>query len=194
MAKSNNPPKNENVQSSEVIANQDNQQDFDIKPQPRNTPEKVLFSWKAPARPFKRRDREFWVTAVAIAFIVGLILLIVEGFMPVLLVISLVFLFYVMNTVEPDIIDYEITNKGVKVAGKTTSWDLFTRFWFSRRFHSDLIIFEMIVLPGRMELVSEGIDKKALEEIISEYIPHEEVPPSNLDKLANRLSKNLPGN
>ena len=45
--------------------------------------EKDLVTWIAPARPFKRRDRQFYLTTVSIAGIVCLILFLAEGAMPV---------------------------------------------------------------------------------------------------------------
>src|SRR3990167_3231537 len=113
--------------------------------------EKELLTWTAPARPFKRRDREFYITIIAIAGIVGLVLFLIEGFMPVILIVSLVFLFYVLSTVEPENIEYKITNKGIKVVDKRTDWSLINRFWFSRRFDSELLVVETLGLPGRME-------------------------------------------
>ena len=64
---------------------------------PRIVPERELMSWTAPARPFKRRDRQFYVTTFSIAGIVGLILFLAEGFMPVLLIISIVFILCSLN-------------------------------------------------------------------------------------------------
>ncbi len=48
--------------------------DGDIAEKIRHTPEKELLTWTAQARPFKRMNREFWVTVIAMAAIVGLIL------------------------------------------------------------------------------------------------------------------------
>jgi hypothetical protein len=158
----------------------------------RREPEKDLVSWTAPARPFKRRDREFYITIIAIAFIVGLVLFLVEGFMPVILIVSLVFLFYVLSTVEPENIEYKITNKGVKVVGKRTDWGVMNRFWFSRRFDSELVIIETLGLPGRMELVINPSDKEGIRSALSAYLAEEEAPPSYLDKAANWFSKKLP--
>jgi len=156
--------------------------------------ERDLITWEAPSRPFKRRDRQFYITVFAIAGIVAVVLFFIEGFMPVVLIVSLVFLFYVMNTVEPGHVEYKITNKGVKVAGKRTEWSVMTRFWFTQRFDSELIIFETLVLPGRLEMVlKEGI-KEDLKKSVSTYLPEEEVPPSGLDKAANWFAQKLPGN
>lgn len=159
---------------------------------PKLEQEKELFSWKAPSRPFKRRDREFWVTVGAIAFIFGLILYFAEGVMPVILIIAVVFLYYVMATVEPEIVEYAITNKGVKFAGKTTAWGVLTRFWFTSRLNSKLLVFEMITLPGRLELVINEKDQDALRKVLLDYVIEEEAPPSGLDKAANYISEKLP--
>jgi len=160
----------------------------------RKEPEKDLITWTAPSRPFKRRDREFYVTIIAIAAIVGLILFLVEGWMPVILIVSLVFLFYVMSTVEPENIEYKITNKGVKIADKRTGWEFLIRYWFSRRFNNELLVFESVLLPGRIELVINSENKEGLKKALSEYLPEEEAPPSYLDKTANWLARKLPGN
>lgn len=154
--------------------------------------EKELLSWTAPSRPFKRRNRDFYVTIIAIAALVGLILFFVDGFMPVLLIISLVFLMYVLSTVEPEQIEYLITNRGIKIAGKRTDWESMGRFWFTKRFDSELLVIETGNLPGRMELVVLPERKDDLKKVLAEYLLHEEIPPSGLDKAANWFAKKLP--
>lgn len=157
-------------------------------------PEKDLVSWRAPARPFKRRNRQFYVTIIAMAAILGLILFLAEGFMPVVLIVSLVFLFYVLSTVEPEEIEYKITSKGVKIQGKLTAWEVLGRFWFSRRFDSELLILETAGLPGRMEMVVDSSSKEEVRKALSTKLVEEEVPPSTLDKVANWFANKLPGN
>lgn len=160
----------------------------------RKEPERDLVIWTAPARPFKRMDREFYVTIIAIAAVVGLILFLVEGWMPVILIVSLVFLFYVMSTVEPENIEYKITNMGVKMAGKRTNWEVLVRYWFSRRFNNELLVFESLLLPGRIELVIDSGDKEKMKKALSTFLPEEEAPPSYLDKAANWFGGKIPGN
>ena len=86
--------------------------------------EKIIFSWTAPLRPFVQRDREFWIRVIAIASIFGFILFIVEGAMPVILMISIIFLFYVLSNVRPENIDYKITDLGIKLGKFTNYWVL----------------------------------------------------------------------
>ncbi len=156
--------------------------------------EKDLVTWIAPARPFKRRNREFFVTVIAMASVSGFVVFLIEGWLPVLLIISLVFLFYVMSTVEPENIQYKITTKGISVGGKTTTWDIMNRFWFAKRFESELLVVETAVLPGRLEVVVNSEVKEKIKKAVSDYLVHEEVPPSYLDKIALWFSKRMPGN
>ncbi len=171
---------------------QNQAQDTDQRVRPE--PEKELFSWSAPSRPFKKREREFWVSAVAISAIAGFILFIIEGVMPVILIIALFFLFYILSTVKPEEIQYKITNYGIKIVDKTTDMNLLTRYWFGKRFGSDLLIFEMVVFPGRLELVIHSKDKEKIKKALKEYLLFEEAAASNLDRAATYLSKKIPGN
>jgi len=161
---------------------------------PKVVSERDLVNWTAPARPFKRRDRRFYVTTFSIAGIIGLILFLAEGFMPVLLVISIVFLYYVLSTVEPENIEYKVTNLGIKVAGSLTRWNQFRRFWFTRRFDNNLLVLETISLPGRMEVVVAPEIMEKLKKEISEFVPFEEIPASGVDNFIDWISKKLPGN
>jgi len=154
--------------------------------------EKDLIIWIAPARPFKRRDKQFYLTTVSIAGIVCLILFLAEGAMPVILIVSLIFLYYVMSTVAPEDIEYKITNKGVKVGGRTTNWQSLGRFWFGKRYDSDLLIFETSVLPNRMELVIKSDVKEEVRKNLKEYLIEEEISPSKLDKAIDWFSSKLP--
>ncbi len=154
--------------------------------------EKILLKWISPSRPFKRRSKDFYTTILIIAALMGIIIFFIEGFMPILLLISLVFLFYVMSTIEPENIEYQITNLGIKIGGKKIPWNQMRRFWYTTRFGSDLLVIETLSLPGRIELMVKLDIKEEITKTISKYLPHEEVPASFLDKLSSRLSKVLP--
>lgn len=163
------------------------------EPEPsRRIEEKTLIEWTAPARPFKRRTKDFYISLMAISAIIGLILFVVEGFMPILLLISLVFLFYVMSTIEPENITYQVTNLGVRIADKRTGWDMMGRFWLTKRFGSELLIIEVFRIPGRIELVIDPAKKADIEKTMGQHLVHEEIPPSLLDKAANWLTRRLP--
>jgi hypothetical protein len=158
----------------------------------RREAERDLAVWTAPARPFKKRNRTFYITLVAIAAIVGLILFLVEGFMPVVLIIALIFLFYILSTVEPEKIQYKITNRGIKVADKRTDFPLCLRFWFTKRFDNELLVVEIATIPGRLELVINPVDKEQIRKALLIYLPEEEASPSFLDRASDWFAKKLP--
>ena len=156
--------------------------------------EKELFSWSAPARPFKRRDREYYVTLLAIASIVGLVLFIAEGAMPVILLAALVFLYYILNTVEPESVGYKISTWGIRVANVLNPWENLRRFWFSERRGNWLLVLETNGLSGRLELVINQDDLEKLRENLKEYLPEEKITPSFFDKTVDWVSQRLPNN
>jgi len=136
--------------------------------------EKDIFTWTAPSRPFIQRNREFWVKVIAISSVFAFILFIVEGAMPVLLMISLIFLFYVLSTVRPENIEYKITNLGVKIGGVTNRWEYIQRFWFSKRGNDHVLILDLPTLSGNLELVYNVKDKDEIRFALKKFIPEEE--------------------
>jgi hypothetical protein len=160
----------------------------------RREPERDLVSWKAVSRPFKKRDKQYFVTVFAVVGIVSLVVFLAEGLMPVVLIISLVFLYYIMSTVAPEEVEYKITNKGVKIADKLIEWQLFIRFWFGKRMDNDVLFFDTFNLPGRMEIVIKPELKETLKKEISAYLPYDEASATSLEKVTNWVAKKLPAN
>jgi hypothetical protein len=154
--------------------------------------EKDLFVWTAPARPFKSYGKKFYVTIFSIVGIVSIILFVAEGIMPVILLISLIFLFYVLSTVQPEKIEYKITNKGIKIADKETFWQNVVKFCLTKRSDSDVLVFETTTFPGRLQLVVTPEIKGKLKNEISQYIPYQEIQVSTLDKVTDWIVKKLP--
>ena len=161
-------------------------------PKPQRIEEKTYFSWKAHARPFKRRSREFWVKLIAMATLAAFIMFILESVLSVILVISLVFLFYVLSTVEPDVVEYKVTDFGIRIDEHLTPWDYFIRFWFTERFGTTILVIEMPVVPGRMELVANKEEKEKLKDVLTSFVPEEKSSPTNIDKAAEWLSSKMP--
>ncbi len=154
--------------------------------------EVVELSWTADARPFMSRSKDFWVRLLSISFLIGVILFIVEGPMPVLLMAALIFLFWTLTTVRPEKVTFSITNKGVRFDNKLTAFGEMGRFWFAVRPGAEVVVFELFRLPGRLELVVPEDKKKEVLEVLEKYLDHEEIAPNLLDKTANWASQYLP--
>lgn len=162
------------------------------KPKKKVIQEESLFSWTEKSRPFERRSRDFYISLLSVAVLLGLLLFVIEGPMPVILEAAIVFLFYALSTREPEQVSYEITNKGIRIAGRLTEWSKMGRFWFTDRLNHRLLVIETSVIPGRLELVVNSDIEEKLEKILEEYLVNEEVPPSFFDKAASWASQRLP--
>jgi len=154
--------------------------------------EKVLVSWMAPSRPFKKRSRDFYITMVSIGTLIGVVLLLIEGIMPVLLLVGIGFLAYVLFNVKPEEIEYQVTNLGIRIAGQRMEWNLLGRFWFTNRLGADLLIIEANNIAGRIEVVVSPEIKGQLEKELKDHLVKEEIPPAFFDKAASWVSKKLP--
>ncbi len=154
---------------------------------------KILFSWKAPIRPFKRRDKDFWTTVLAIIFLLSLILFFVKEWFLIAAIISLAFVYYVLSTVSPEEIEYRITNKGISFEEKSYDWDFLWRFWFSEKYGQKLLnIDTRLSMPGRLSLVIKKEDEPKIKEILEKYLLNEEAPLTFFDKASAWLAKKLP--
>ncbi|MDO8551420.1 MAG: hypothetical protein Q7S03_01945 [bacterium] len=154
---------------------------------------KVLFSWKSAERPFKKRDREFWTTVLSIVFLVGVILFFIKEWLLIGVIIALVFVYYVLSTVPPGEVEHQITNRGIRFAGKDYLWEEIGRFWFSERLGQKVLIFELRKgLVSRLELLLGGADQKRIKEILLKYLPEETPNPTFLDQASAWLTRKVP--
>lgn len=155
-------------------------------------PEKELFTWQSPARYFKKRTKQFWTTIVTIASLFSFIIFLAEGPMPVILIVAVIFLYYVLSNVEPEEIQYKITTRGIRVEDKLTEMEVISRFWFHKKLETNLLILEVLQIPGRLELVVNAKDLDKIRKVLFNYLPEEEAPPTNFDKFTSWFSEKLP--
>lgn len=159
--------------------------------------EKVLFSWRAVARPFQRRDREFWTTVLAILALVSLILFFVKEWFLIAVFLALTFLYYVLTTVEPEKVDYRITTRGVYLPGgeMRVDWDWFRSFWFSSRWGHRLLNLETYFgFPRLVSLVIDPSKEKELRRLLSRFLPEKKKKPDFVERFSRWLVRQLPLN
>ena len=155
---------------------------------------KTLYVWKAPIRPFQQRGREFWKTVLTIAFFVGFILFLFKEWLLIATIASLLFVYYVLSTVEPEKIEHKITSRGIIYAGEMYYWEIISQFWFSEKYAQRLINFELRgegFVHRLILMVGEG-DEKTIKSILTKYILEQEIPPSFLDKASDWIQKKVP--
>ncbi|HSW89483.1 MAG TPA: hypothetical protein VLH19_01275 [Patescibacteria group bacterium] len=155
--------------------------------------EKVLLEWDAPARPFKKRDREYYTTIAVIVFLVSLILFFAGQFLFIAVVISLAFVSYVLASVAPDHIHNRVSTFGIHVGDQLFYWEELGRFWFTTKYGHDLMHVETArAFPGVLIVLLDGVEKENMKKIMLKYTVHEKPRPTWLDKAANWMQAKFP--
>ena len=155
--------------------------------------EKIILEWTAPARPYKTRSREFYTTVLSIAFLLGVILLLIKEFLLIGVIIAFAFLSYVLATHKPDDVTHQITTKGIRTDNKLFEWDGFTNFWLKKEWDQEVIICKTkAALPGVILLVINPTKREDIIKAIGDKIPLEKPLDSFVDKASRWLGDKIP--
>ncbi len=160
------------------------------------TDKMTLVRWRAPGRLFKKRDRLFFQTVIALVFLIGLILFLIKEFLLIGVVLALTFVTYVLTTVPPEEIEHQIKVKGFESAGLFTPWEDLSEFWFEEKWGQKLLVLQKknsATFPSRIIVLLGNQDPHLIKEKINEYLPFREKPEKNwVDDVANWLHQHLP--
>ena len=159
-----------------------------------NNPQ-VVFSWKAPLRPYKKKSALILRFYIAIALLLSLIFFFFGDKILLIPVWAILFLFYVLTITPPPEVENKITVFGIETAGVTIRWEVLSHFYFTKRFGFYLLtivprppFFSHVYLVVPNEEI-----KKTLIDILSQHLIYQEKPQRNLiDKVIDWLAKLLP--
>jgi hypothetical protein len=165
-----------------------------VQPPVQLEPLRTLLTWTSPARPFKKRDKEFFRTIASLLILVVIILFFAQQFMLILAVLATAFLAYVLNTVPPENVEHQITTQGVVTAGHNYEWKNLKHFFFSKKHNSDILnVATKQNFPSLLMLLIEEKDKDQIKEMLKKYLLFKEnVAPNWLDTASNWLSDKIP--
>lgn len=155
----------------------------------------VIFFWKAPLRPYKKRSRQILRFYIAVTLLLCLIIFFFGDKILLIPICALLFLFYVLTITPPPEVENKITKFGIEAAGVTLRWEALSHFYFTKRFG-----FDVLTIVGRgpyfyhAYLVTPNEEiKKHLMTILSEHLVFQEKPQRGItDKMIDILSKLIP--
>ena len=155
--------------------------------------EKTLVSWKGPARPFKRLDRQGMAVPAVIAVLVGVILLVAGEWMLIVVVGALAFAYYMWSTVQPEDTEYILTTRGLRMFGRLYEWSVMTKWWIEERWGAEYIAVESWATPmGKMYLpLGKGEEKKIIE-VFEKYLIKEKPVETAVDKMGKWVGEKFP--
>lgn len=166
-------------------------------PQPKETDEdliKVYLAWKAPSRPFRKKDRSYYTTIAIIVVLLILIAVLAQETLLIGVLLALAFVAYVLGFVPPEDIDYKISSQGITIEDHFYFWDEMDSFWFSEKEGQRILhVLTHLRFPGQLMLVLGGEDEEKVKRTVAMFLPfHEIAPKSFIDNWAEKLQKHFP--
>ena len=155
---------------------------------------KSIIAWKSPDRIFKSRSKKYF-TKVALYALVGILASIAFGeFFLVGVILAVVFVVYVLATVEPQTIEHRITNMGVVNGGRAFLWEELDSFWFEKRGDDRLLLVQTdLHYPTRLiMLLSQQITERVLLDVLEKHLHYHAAPVHTMfDRWAQALQKRI---
>lgn len=154
---------------------------------------KSIISWKAPERIFKARSKKYF-TKVALYGLVLILAAIAFGeFFLVGVIISIIFVVYVLATSTPNVILHKITNMGIISGGRAYLWEDLDSFWFDRRGDDRVLLVQTrLRFPTRLIMILTTVSERTLLDILERHLHFHHAPVHTLmDKWANSVQKRI---
>ncbi len=155
----------------------------------------IIFSWKAPLRPYKKRGKNIIRFFLALALLLSLLVIFFADTILLIPIWSVLFLFYVLTVTPPQEIEHKITKFGIESADITMRWELLSHFYYTQRLgftlltivaHPPFSMHSYFVVPN------EEIKKKVTT-ILSEHLIYQEKPTRTLtERMIGWLSLLIP--
>jgi len=155
----------------------------------------VIYLWKAPLRPYKKRSKLILRFYVALSLLLSLIIFFFGDKILLLPIWSILFLFYTLTITPPPEVENKITTFGIESAGVIASWENLSHFYFGRRFGFDtLTIVSQPPFFYHFYLVIPNNEvKEKVFSILTQHLIYQEKPKKTLtDKIADFFLGLLP--
>ena len=155
---------------------------------------RTILEWTAPGRPFRKRGRQYYLTSLLIMLLVEVILFLFSQYLLMLVVLSFVFVAFVLNTVAPSDFKYRISSEGITVEDHFFLWQELYDFYFKKREGIDVVhIRTHSFIPGELTLTLGNITREHIKSALLPYLPYREIIKSTfMEKSADWMTKNFP--
>lgn len=157
-------------------------------------PVRTLLSWHAPARPYRRKDRSYYTTVIALFVLICLIAFLMGNKLLIGVILAIVFVIYVLNFIPPEEIEYKISTQGLTIGDHFYHWQQLDSFWIEEKDgHQTLFVPTLLRFPALLMLLLDGVDTEEIKRICARFLPfHEIVPKSIFEKWTESLKKHFP--
>lgn len=159
-----------------------------------NSAEKaVSLEWTAPGRPFQKRSKQFYLTALLIMLLFEIIFFLFSQYLLMVVILALVFVAFALTSIPPKDFHYRISSEGIMIEDTFLLWKELYDFYFKKEGIETLHVRTQAYLPGELIITLGNMDKEKIKNAILPYLPFREyVKPGFMEKSGNWLAKNFP--
>ena len=157
-------------------------------------PIKTLLFWRAPSRPFRKKDRSYYTTIAILLILISLIALLAGEKLLIGVLLALGFIIYVLNFIPPDELDYKISTQGITIGDHFYHWDILDSFWIDEKDgHRMLYIVTDLRFPSLLMMPIGELNEDEVKRVCARFLPFHEIPPKTLiEKWTESLQKHFP--
>lgn len=124
---------------------------------------KVIFSWSAPERIWKPKNKVWYLTSALIIMLAILVAAKLEYYIMIVALVAFLLLWFVQGTLEPWIITHRILTEGIFSHETLYEWESIKHFWFGQKKGQKLLYIDFVpeVKETRLTLLlNPGEDEK----------------------------------
>ena len=145
---------------------------------------KNMLEWTAPGRPFRKRGKQYYLTALLIMLLVEVILFLFSQYLLMLVVLSLIFVAFALSSVPPRDFTYIISDEGIRIEDSFFLWQELYDFYFRIRDNMETLhVRTQAFLPGELIITLGHEDREKIKHALIPYLPFREyVKPTFMDK------------
>ncbi len=160
----------------------------------KSDPIKTLFEWKAPSRPFRKKDRSYYTTVAILVVLTSLIAVLAGEFLLIGAILALMFIVYVLGFIPPGESEYKISNQGITLDDHFYHWKQLDSFWIQHKDGQDVLyVLSYLRFPAILMMVLNEGDSEKVKKTVAEFLPFHEIPPRSIvDKWSDYLQKHFP--
>ena len=163
-------------------------------------PEYLVLQWEADSRVARKRSREYYSSLAVIVLLFSLILFFAGQTLLIFVLVSFLFVTYVLASVKAERITNQITTYGIRYGGQLFQWNQLGRFWLRdnhgrQEIHIEAPAFlsnEIILLAGDDHDNPNQVTTAMIVDIVNRYLPYGEPIPSRVDKWVKWLEEKFP--
>lgn len=157
-------------------------------------PFKVLLSWKALSRPYRKKDRSYYTTVAILVTLISLIAFVFGERLLIGALLALAFVVYVLNFVEPEEIEYKLTSQGITIGEHFYHWNELDSFWIKEKDGFKILyVLTRLRFPGMLMVLMGNTAEEEVKKVVGKFLPFHEIPPKSLmEKWSESLQKHFP--